>query len=166
MNGTLHQEKGHWYLRFERRLAHAPEKVWRALTDENELSRWFPANIEGERAVGAALRFVFREDEGPTLSGTITEFDPPRLLAYTWDNETLRWELHPTPEGCLLVFTAGFREGAEAPEVDDRSKAARDGAGWHACLEIMEVWLSGQWIRWDGRERAAKLHPGYVERFS
>ena len=88
--------------RFERRLPHRPEKVWRALTDARELARWFPANVEGEHARGAPLRFVFRDGE-PDAEGRITECEPSRVLAYTMGTETLRWELSPIPEGTLLV---------------------------------------------------------------
>ena len=72
--------------RFERRLPHPPEKVWRALTDARELAGWFPRELAGARE--------------------ILESDPPHLLAYRVGDETLRWELSPIPEGCLLVLTA------------------------------------------------------------
>jgi len=92
--------------RFERRLRHRPEKVWRALTEASELAGWFPAQVEGKPEEGAALRFVFPGGE-PSAAGTVTEWDPPRRLAYTMGQETLRWELSPLPgDGCLLVFTA------------------------------------------------------------
>lgn len=110
--------------RFERRLPHRPEKVWRALTDARELSRWFPASIEGEREEGASLRFVFRDEE-PEAEGRITECEPPRVLAYTMGDETLRWELAPIPEGTLLVFTT---------EVKIASAPANDNAIAMCCM--------------------------------
>jgi uncharacterized protein YndB with AHSA1/START domain len=91
--------------RFERRLPHRPEKVWRALTEARELAHWFPAAIEGERQKGGRVRFLFRTGDEPDVKGEITECDPPRVLAYTMGEETLRWELSPIPEGCLLVLT-------------------------------------------------------------
>lgn len=91
--------------RFERRLRHPPEKVWRALTEAKELAAWFPARMEGRREKGAPLRFVFRDGE-PDADGRVTEWDPPRVLAYTMGREDLRWELSPLPDnGCLLVLT-------------------------------------------------------------
>jgi uncharacterized protein YndB with AHSA1/START domain len=91
--------------RFERRLPHSPEKVWRALTEANEIERWFPASIEGEVEEGASLRFVFRDPAETDAKGEITRCDPPRELAYTMGRETLRWELFPITEGTLLVLT-------------------------------------------------------------
>jgi len=95
--------------RFERRLPHSPEKVWRALTDESELAEWFPAAMKGDRVKGADLRFDFPDASEPSLAGEIEECDPPRLLVYTMGDETLRWELSPLPDGgCLLVLTTAI----------------------------------------------------------
>src|SRR5207247_8852194 len=66
--------------------------------------------------------------------GEVTEYDPPRVLAYTWGDDHLRWELEPHDDGCLLVLTHTF---------DDRLKAARDAAGWHLCLEALSSSLEG-----------------------
>ena len=112
--------------RFERRLPHRPEKVWRALTDARELARWFPASVEGEREEGASLRFVFRDGE-PDAEGRITECEPPRVLAYTMGAETLRWELAPIPEGTLLVFTTEVKV-ASAPANDNAIAMCRMAA--------------------------------------
>ena len=79
--GRLEQgSEGRWILRLTRQLPHAPEKVWRALTEPEHLMNWFPSDIEGERAEGAKLRFVFREGEGPTMDGEMLAFDPPSLM--------------------------------------------------------------------------------------
>jgi uncharacterized protein YndB with AHSA1/START domain len=107
--------------RFERRLAHPPEKVWRALTESGELSHWFPADIHGAPEEGAPLRFVFRDGEEPNAEGTVTECDPPRVLSYTMGDETLRWELFPTKEGCVLVLTT------------ETARTERGSAGFRAC---------------------------------
>lgn len=111
--------------RFERALAHPPAKVWRALTDESSLAAWFPASIEGEREEGANVTFVPREGDGPTEGGTITEYDPPNVFAYTWGGATFRWELHETAGGCTLVFTTTetTETTAETAEHDARPKS-------------------------------------------
>src|SRR5687768_8737235 len=97
--GELEQIDGRWQLRFVRTFAHPPEKVWRSLTEPEHVSAWFPADIEGDRAEGAALRFPFREGEGPTLEGRMLVFDPPRRLEFTWADETLRFSLEPDGAG-------------------------------------------------------------------
>ena len=138
MLGTLHtRTDGRFELRFERRLAHPVEKVWRALTDPEHLRAWFPASVDLDLTPGAKLRFELVpeaqarlgiSDDDMTSYGEMTTVDPPRLLEYTWSGEILRWELEATADGCRLRFTDVF---------DDRAVAADDGAGWHVALEAL-----------------------------
>jgi uncharacterized protein YndB with AHSA1/START domain len=156
VEGALHTVDGRPVLRFERRLAHSPEKVWRAITEPAALAHWFPAAIEGERQRGAALRFVHPGGEGPTLEGEVTEFDPPRVFAYTWGESLLRLELRPDAEGCILVFTQTF---------DERHSAASYAVGWQGCLDALELVLDGKPSAQLLPERYAELHEAYVESF-
>jgi uncharacterized protein YndB with AHSA1/START domain len=148
-----------WQLRFERTLAHPPEKVWRALTEPEHLRAWFPSDIEGERRAGAPLQFVFRENEGPTIEGEMLVYQPPSLLELRWGEELLRFELQPDgPDGerTVLTFVNVF---------DELGKAARDAAGWHACLDVLEHELAGEPAPWSPRERWQEVHEVYLERF-
>ena len=117
------RDDGRYVLRFERHIAHPPQRVWRALTEPDQLRQWFPTDIEGERKAGAKIRFAFREPvpraedmpellehDPEDLDGEFTEFDPPRRLAYTWGEEDLRWELEPAGDGCRLLFTHTFTD--------------------------------------------------------
>jgi uncharacterized protein YndB with AHSA1/START domain len=128
-------------LSFERRLSHPVEVVWRAITESDELEHWFPSRVEvASLEPGAEMTFTFEEMplEGvpTTMSGRVTEFDPPRRLAFFWGEDHLRFELEPVPggQGCLLRLTV---------LLDSRDKAARDGAGWHVCLDRLETLLAG-----------------------
>lgn len=117
-------------IRFERHLVDPPEVVWQALTDREQLKRWFPCDIvTDDWKVGAALTFEFREGKWPPLTGRVLECDEPRLLAYTWGEETLRFELTPEPSGgTQLILTDEL----------DRGIAARNAAGWDECLDLLE----------------------------
>lgn len=127
-------------LRFERRLSHPVEVVWRAITESDELAHWFPSRIEvDELAAGAEMTFRFEqmplEGVPPEMSGRVTDFDPPRLFAFTWGEDHLRFELEPAGDAaCVLRLTV---------LLDSRDKAARDGAGWHVCLDHLESRLDG-----------------------
>lgn len=153
-NGTLTKRGDQVELRFERRLSHSPEKVWRALTDSQELAHWFPARIEGAREAGAELRFLFAE--GAPMKGKISVFDPPRVLEYTWEGDLLRWELLPEGAGCLLVFTT-------IPA--DRANVARDATGWHFCLDNLEAAVAGNPAAGFDKERFSALNAEYAARF-
>ncbi|MDX3235557.1 SRPBCC family protein [Streptomyces sp. ME03-5709C] len=131
---TLTTADGRTVLRMERRLAHPPHKVWRALTDPGHLSQWFPSDVELEPRRGGKVRFPFRHGEGETLEGEVTEWDPPHVLAYTWDDDLLRWELVPESPGTVLVLAHTFA---------DRAGAASFAAGWDACIARVDPVLAG-----------------------
>jgi uncharacterized protein YndB with AHSA1/START domain len=152
-------------VRFERRLAHPPERVWRAITEREELAKWFPARpeVEGERRVGAQLRFVYPKGEAPTETGEIIEHDPPRLFAFTWrpsspeggDPQTLRFEITPDGDGCRLVFTHAL----------PRPDTAKVAAGWQLCLDDLETALAGEPRSEFPEGRWVELHEAYAEQF-
>ncbi|MEU8040437.1 SRPBCC family protein [Streptosporangium sp. NPDC049078] len=118
-------------LRFERRLAHSPGKVWKAVTDPAEMAHWFPAAVESEPSVGAAMRFTF-EGEGDPTHGRVLEFDPPKVYAFRWNQDVLRFELLPDGPGCLLVLTHTLGGGWTG-----RLTAGRTAAGWDLCLAAL-----------------------------
>lgn len=64
---------------------HPPERVWRALTDPDELEAWLMEN-DFEPRVGH--RFQFRDEPRPGWRGVVDcevlEVDEPRRLSYTW----------------------------------------------------------------------------------
>ena len=157
MYGELEQiDDGRWRLRFTRTLRHSQEKVWGAVTEPEHLAHWFPTTIEGERAAGAPLRFSFPEHELEPFEGEMTAFEPPRLMELRWGSDLLRIELRPVPEGTELTLL---------DTLEEHGKAARDGAGWHTCLDALEASLAG-----GGDARAAlgdwaDVHAHYVERF-
>jgi uncharacterized protein YndB with AHSA1/START domain len=133
-HAVLEHDGGRAVLRFERSLAHPPERVWRALTNREELNDWHPTPLELEPAAGGQVRYVPAEQAPEMPVGTVLEYEPPRLLAYTWGEDELRWELEPYKDGCVLRLAHTF---------DDRFKAARDAAGWTLCLESLSYSLEG-----------------------
>jgi uncharacterized protein YndB with AHSA1/START domain len=157
MYGELEQlDDDRWRLRFTRTLRHPPEKVWRAVTEPEHLAHWFPTTIEGERAAGAPLRFAFPQGEAEPFDGEMTAFEPPRLMELRWGPDVLRIELRPVPDGTELTLLDTLQE---------RGKAARDGAGWHTCLDALEAALDGDDAPRAAMERWNEVHPAYVERF-
>lgn len=113
----------------ERRLPDPPATVWRAITDREELRSWFPCEVVvagGEWVVGAPITFEFPSEViDLTLTGDVLAVDVPRLLVYTWGEETLRFELSDDHGGTRLVLVNELAPGA----------AARNAAGWEDCLD-------------------------------
>jgi len=113
-------------LRFERHLSGPVATVWKAVTDPEELVSWFPTRIEIERwEVGAPLTHHFDTHDIEPLPGTVLAWDPPRLVRFTWGEDTITFTLADAPDGgTLFVLTEELAA----------NHAARNAAGWDACL--------------------------------
>jgi uncharacterized protein YndB with AHSA1/START domain len=155
-------EDDRYQVRFVRRLPHPPEKVWRALTEDEHLEAWFPTTIEGERTAGAALRFSFREHEIPPFDGTMLACDPPRLLEFLWGPDQLRFELAPDGDGTLLTM-------CDLVDPDEMGKAARDASGWHIALNRLTYELDhhgdGTQNPWAADDVFEPINARYIELF-
>lgn len=154
--GDLERGADRSVLRYRRRLPHSQQKVWSALTEVVHLAGWFPTTIEGRRAAGAPLRFSFRQSEGEPFDGEMLALDPPSLMELRWGEDVLRFELAPDGAGSVLVLTVTF---------PGHGKAARDGTGWHVCLEQLEHVCDGTHPPWRPPDRWREVHRVYVERF-
>jgi hypothetical protein len=58
----------------------------------------------------------------------VLEIDEPNVLAFTWGDDTLRFELAADGDGTRLVLVDEL-----PPEA-----AARNAAGWESCLDRLE----------------------------
>lgn len=101
---------------FEFALAHAPEKVWRALTDPALLSAWLLPIAELELAPGAAFTFTAQPQPGwdGVVHCRLLASDPPTRLSYSWVvgamDTVVTFTLTPTATGThLSLVHAGFK---------------------------------------------------------
>jgi uncharacterized protein YndB with AHSA1/START domain len=156
MSESLTSENGRTVLRMRRRLAHPPDKVWRALTDPAELAHWYPALVEVDLRLDGRIAFTFPDGEDdfvedPDHTGVIRAYDPPRLLEFTWGSEIQRWEVTPTDDGCELSLTSTY---------DDRPSSASLTSGWILCLDALDKSLGGDP---ESREHYSVLHEHFVQ---
>jgi uncharacterized protein YndB with AHSA1/START domain len=88
----------------ERTFSAPPERIWKALTDVEEMRRWYFDLKEFKPEVGFEFEFIV-EHEGMTYHHLckITEVIPQKKLAYTW-----RYKGH---EGDSLVTFELFADG-------------------------------------------------------
>jgi len=154
--GQLHRRDGQVLLTFRRRLRYPAETVWRVLTEPDHLAAWFPTTIEGERTVGARLRFSFRDIDADPFDGEMLAFDPPSLMELRWGVDVLRFEVEARGAESVLVFIA---------VVDELGKSARDGAGWHSCLDLLGYEVAGRPAPVSAPDRWKELRSTYVDRF-
>jgi uncharacterized protein YndB with AHSA1/START domain len=163
--GTLERRDEHQVIRFERRLAHPVERVWRAITEPDEIAAWLAlAELELEEGGRVVLTWQNTDDDGSTAvaRGTVSALDPPRLLELDTDiHGRLRWELEPADDGTALTFTAEV----ELP-ADFETEVI---AGWHIHLDHLEEVLDGgtiDWPNWDRDHRPEweRIHERYAAR--
>ena len=126
------------------------EKVWRAWTDPQALSRWFgPGDTECvlrtelDVREGGRYHIAFRTDDGEQhdVSGVYQVVDAPRKLSFTW-----AWK--STPDRVSLV-TVEFAEEGGGTRMDFRHERffdaqARDNhrRGWTATLDKLGAALA------------------------
>lgn len=123
-------------LDFERVLDHAPEKVWRALTQPHLLGEWLmQSNFEAK--VGKTFTM---EAEWGEVTGTVRAVELERRLSYTWNGPGLTsqvtWTLTPHGKRTLLRL--------DHTQIPAESKQAYHGAraGWPRFLDALETVLA------------------------
>jgi len=132
------------------------DKVFQALTDPKQLMQWWNGDecttefFEMDARRGGRWRFGTGNSKLNvngvsqfSCQGEVLEYDPPRLLAYTWianwhDDKTrrtvVRWELTPTKDGTHVKVThSGLAQEAVARK--DYS------GGWPGVVEMLKKFV-------------------------
>ena len=132
---SVTKEGEKWTLVLVRELAHAPAKVWTALTDPQHLREWSPFDSDrnlGSTGATAKLTTVGAPQPHVTET-TVTRAEPPRLLEYNWGGNDMKWELEPHGDGTKLTLWTSI----------DRRYIAMGAAGWHVCFDVLDHHLGG-----------------------
>lgn len=88
---------------------HPPERVWRALTDPDALSRWLLPTSDFAPAPGQDFSFQPGVHSEPQVIGEVLESDAPHRLRYTWRAgedqlpTIVTWTLEPAERGGTRV---------------------------------------------------------------
>ncbi|HTJ09519.1 MAG TPA: SRPBCC family protein [Candidatus Binataceae bacterium] len=148
-------------LKIQRLLPGPIERVWAYLT-QSELRRQWLAAGKMEMKVGAPFELVWRNEElnnPPSqrpagfpeerrMQSRITELDPPRKLAFTWEGSgDVSFELEPKDDQVLLTVIHR--------RLPDRATLLKVGPGWHMHLDILIARATGMEPApfWDGWSR-------------
>ena len=140
-------------IRIMRTLPGPIERIWTYLTDPEKRSRWF-AGGPMELRTGGKMELFFqhrnispnetppaehacKHNGGKSLAGTILRCEPPRVLSYTFgDNSDVTFELVPQDEKVLMILTHRSRG-------DDLPALTGFASGWHAHLAVLIAHLDG-----------------------
>jgi uncharacterized protein YndB with AHSA1/START domain len=141
----------------EIQIAAPPERVFEALTRSDQLARWWTTPecplefFQMDARRGGRWHFKTKPSVTVTVNGVnvfeavgeVLEFDPPRLLAYTWianwhDDKlrrtVVRWELTPSSGGTKVKVThSGLSQEAAARK--DYS------GGWTGVVELLKKFV-------------------------
>ncbi|MGA7907128.1 MAG: SRPBCC domain-containing protein [Candidatus Sulfotelmatobacter sp.] len=130
-------------------IAAPPERVFQALLDPQQVVQWWGqagmyrcTEFTADARRGGKWRSAGQTMDGGafTVFGEYLEFDPPRLLVYTWvaswtgdAKTTVRWELEPAANGTLVrIRHSGL---AARPEL------AQSYRGWPLILGWIRAYL-------------------------
>ena len=94
----------------------APDEVWEALTDPEQLEEWFANDVELDPREGGAG--VFRWDDGEERHATVVEAEPGERLVLDWDDDgTVEMTLEEVEEGTRLHVRESTPEFSTALEL-------------------------------------------------
>ncbi len=78
------------------------DEVWSALTDPEELARWFANDVELDLRPGGGAHFHW--GNGESRHATVTEVEPGERLTFAWEGEgEVEFILEDDVEGTLLT---------------------------------------------------------------
>jgi uncharacterized protein YndB with AHSA1/START domain len=141
-------------IRLERTLDAPVETVWRYLTEAELRAQWFMGGTDAkadrefellkDHDKLSADKDVpypesYAQDKGTVWRETVLRFEPPRLLATTFQggkNGTVTYELFAEGERTRIVLThCGIQSGTGAQDF---------GSGWNSHLTVLEERLAGR----------------------
>ena len=152
-----------WTLILVRELRHAPEKVWRALTEPAHLQEWAPFVADGNLGTaGATVKLTTVGAPRPHVTETtVTRAEAPEVLEYNWGDHDMRWEREAYGGGTRLTLWTNI----------GRRFIAMGAAGWHICFDVLDHFLGGTPIgRMVGADAVKfggwqRLHAEYAKLF-
>ena len=134
-------------LRLDRHYDAAPEEVWRAWTEPEEMKRWWGPGrndvvhlAEADVRVGGSFRVAFTSDSDEMLevSGVYSEIVPHRKLAFTW-----AWKSAPEQESRVTVTFEPSGGGTDLTLLHEQffDAGARDAheEGWSNALAKIDA---------------------------
>jgi len=133
-------------VRFERLLPGPIETLWKFLVDSDKRGQWLASGPMELRPGGAVElrfrhgdlsphkvappeRFIEMDEKGHVGHERVLRVEPPRLLAISWGDSDVTFELVPEGEKVRLILTHR--------RLTDRANLVQTSGGWHTHLAIL-----------------------------
>jgi len=124
-----------WTLVLVRDLRHAPAKVWKALTEPEDLREWAPFDADRSlAAVGMAKLTTVGVPQQHVSETSVKRAEANKLLEFNWGGQDIRWELEPHGGGTRLTLWHNI----------ERPYISMGAAGWHICLDVLDRAIAGE----------------------
>ena len=110
-------------MRHTRVYPHPVDRVWDAITDEEQVSKWMGFEVHFPKLeVGG--RCIWGPEDGEYFQTEISRLEPKTLIEHAGANTHptggyIRFELSPHDDGCRFDFTQHFAPGGTHEEVPD-----------------------------------------------
>ncbi|HLW03660.1 MAG TPA: SRPBCC domain-containing protein [Ktedonobacterales bacterium] len=120
----------------------APQRVWAALTQPNEIGHWWTNDLNATPEVGSLAEFRFGEWGDFVVRFEIAELEPDKTVRWLsrfgpaphWKGTSVTWSLAPVQHGTQVVFTHdGFAQADE--------RYAMTSAWWEHFLVSLKSYL-------------------------
>lgn len=138
---------GGWIATFTNNHGYSSEKVWKVLTNEDYVNKWFPELRMDDLREGGNIIFDFGNGQSHELA--IREFKEGEVLAFDFYGSDVRLEIK---EDGQLVITF------KVNEVNEQS--LRDLTGWTMISEAIDAALRSESFTFD-KEQAGKIRRKY-----
>lgn len=152
-------------IEFERHLKQPLDRVWKAITDQDQLSKWYLCKVHVKGGTGGRIDLWFAKTH---VYGEIKIWEPPRVFEHEWnidpgfglpegERTIVRWELLEELNGTMIRLShfnftkktaLGFTEGLE-PATSD-----------HIILDRLQAFLNSESLI-IGQERIYSIREEY-----
>lgn len=133
--GVVKRQGDYWSIRYVRHIDVSAQELWDSLTQPERIARWMQTeSMSLEPNVGGAVHYYWGGSD--RCDGIVTDFDPPRTLAYSWNEGA---------NTSSVRFDIVEREGGVELTLEHRTLTTDEikgvGPGWHAHLDYLDAVL-------------------------
>lgn len=130
------------------------EKVFEALTDAEELMRWFPSEVESDPRPGGTFRYEWKfqdESQNGLQEGEYLEVKENERIRYPWEAGPLATEVEIDLSKTDAGTRVDLRHSGWEPDPESQEIREMHGRVWGGYLNNLKLYLE------EGRDQRATM---------